>query len=208
VSGRQFRLPVVVAAVVLLAGLAGALALDGPLLDSSSSTNVTDDGTATQTDPDATNTTDAPAAGSGPESDGAGGGDAGSSGGDGASGGDGGTDDTGDPAPATFLFTVDDTEKCGTTCRDVTVSVRNRGGTAAESVDVDVRILADGDELWAGSQSFPAVEAGETKTRTERVNLGFVDGAKIKANDGYITIETTIAWDGGQESFSERRKVA
>ncbi|MFC6726122.1 hypothetical protein ACFQE1_17485, partial [Halobium palmae] len=115
---------------------------------------------------------------------------------------------TAEPEPASFLFTVDRVENCGTTCRDVTVSVRNRGGTAAENVGVDVRLLAGGDELWSGSRSFESVAAGETKTRTERVKLGYFEGAKIKANDGYVTIETTIDWDGGRETFSERRKVA
>lgn len=203
-SGRSASLPIAVVAVLLFAGLAGALAIDGPLLGSSP--NATANGTSTPAGP----VTDAPADRSDTATGGSGD-DAGASGGDGSDGsggGEGSEDATADPEPASFRFTVDRVENCGTTCRDVTVSVRNQGGIAAHNVDVDVRLLADGDELWSGSRSFEAVDAGETVTRTERVKLGYFEAAKIKGNDGYVTIETTITWDDGRETFSERRKVA
>jgi hypothetical protein len=49
--------------------------------------------------------------------------------------------------------------------------------------------------------------AGETATRTERVTIGVFDAAKIQANGGYVTIELTVRWDGGEDTVTERRQV-
>lgn len=231
-NSRTLLIVAVALVTVLFAGFAGSAALDGPLLGSSSdspngSSSTTGPGT---NDATASNTPAAPAAttGAGASNAGADGdGETSAAGNDDtatpdagtpvADGGSGDTTTTGaettatttaEPEPASFLFTVDRVERCGRTCRDVTVTVRNQGGTAAENVDVGVRVLADGEALWTGSQSFDRIGAGESRTQTERVNLGLFGGAKVKANDGYVTIETTIEWDGGQQTFTERRQVA
>lgn len=107
-----------------------------------------------------------------------------------------------------FAFTVLDIKECGTTCRDVTVEATNTMGTTASNVTITTRIYTEGDKVWQGSESFPEIASEESKTRTKRVKLGYYDAMKIKNNDGYITIETTITWDGGKQVFSERRKVA
>jgi hypothetical protein len=201
VSGRGTgpARPLVVGAV-LLVGLAGVLALGfgGSLLGS--------DRPATDASPNATTTTATgveTTTGDGPATDG------GTAGGGGGVDGDGGDDasPTATPEPATFRLVVDGVERCGTTCRDVTVAIRNVGGRSAENVDVRVRLLADGDQLWSGTESFDAIGTGEERRQTRRVDVGFVGGAKVQANDGYVTIETTIEWDGGRQTFSERRKV-
>ncbi|MFC4358423.1 hypothetical protein ACFO0N_10775 [Halobium salinum] len=227
-NGRDLSTPLVVGLVLLSALVTGAVIVDGPLLGSTSPTpgdsndsattgdsavgESTDDSGGSDGDGGATDESDAG------DGDTTGGTDAGASGeapatesesGPTTDGGDATTDaETGTPEPADFRFDVDRVEDCGTTCRDVTLSVRNRGGTDAENVEMAVRLLADGDEVWRGTQPFDRVEAGESRTVTRRVEIGYFDGARIQANDGYVTIETTITWDGGRQSFSERRKVA
>lgn len=127
----------------------------------------------------------------------------GSSGGDATNSTQAGSGDTPD-----FTFVVKDISECGTTCRDVTVAATNTMDSPATDVTVKTRISADGDKLWTGTESFSEVAAGETKTRTKRVKLSYFEAAKVKNNDGYITVTTTITWDGGEQTFSERRKVA
>ena len=190
------RLVAVVVGVVLITSVVGAALVGGyvdPLLD---------DGPEAST-PAATTTTAA--------SGQAGGGDAGggstgdSNGGDSdASSGDG---DTSTPRPHVFRFSIVGTEKCGSTCRDVTIRLTNDGSETAENVQATSRILVKGDELWSASEDIGSVAAGESVTRTKRVNLGFVDAAKIQRNGGYVTIETTITWDGGSRTFTQRQKV-
>lgn len=120
--------------------------------------------------------------------------------------GDASTDSSSDTPD--FTFAVQRIEECGTTCRDVTVAATNRMDESAANVEVETVITTGGDEIWTGTESFPEVAASETKTRTKRVELSYLEAAKVKNNDGYITVTTTITWDGGEQTFSERRKVA
>lgn len=217
-TGRDDTTLLVVAALVVLSlGIAGAVAVDQPLLGSGPSDGAVDGSTTgaetpagaadTATDGGATSDPNEAAGGSEGSSDDTEG-DADGESGAGSDSDAGETATTTESAPATFRFDVRSVEECGTTCRDVTVSVRNRGGTDAENVDVSVRLLTGDTEVWRGTQSFDRVDAGEARTQTRRINIGYVDGARIRANDGYVTIETTITWDGGEETFSERRQVA
>ena len=135
---------------------------------------------------------------------------AGDSSGDTAGSGSDAADSTADSGSDTpnFTFAVQNIEECGTTCRDVTVAATNRMDDTATGVEIETVISADGDQLWTGTESFTEVDAGETKTRTKRVELGYLEAAKVQNNNGYITVTTTITWDGGEQTFSERRKVA
>ena len=128
---------------------------------------------------------------------------------DGGNGGGGGSGDAeSTPRPYAFQFEIVRTEKCGSTCRDVTIRLTNAGSKTAENVRATSRILVEGDELWSASENIGAVSPGESVTRTKRVKLGFMDAAKIKQNDGYVTIETTVTWDGGSRTFTQRQRVA
>lgn len=188
-SSKAIALGVVL--LVVTGGIAGVFALGINPVDTVM--NATSDGsTAEDTGSDA---------GSG--TGGGGGSDTGGSSGDTSDSTQAASSDTPD-----FAFTVKDISKCGSTCRDVTVGATNTMNSTATDVTVKSVITADGDKLWSGSESFSEVAAGETKTRTKRVKLGYLDAAKVKNNDGYITITTTITWDGGEQTFSERRKVA
>jgi hypothetical protein len=119
-----------------------------------------------------------------------------------------GSDDGTDEGAAHFVIRVQEVEECGQRCRDVTAAVENDGTATAENVTVDARVLAAGDELWRGAADVGTLPAGETATRTERVTIGVFDAAKIQANGGYVTIELTVRWDGGEDTVTERRHVA
>ena len=161
---------------------------------------------------------DAPANGSG---DGA----AGDGGSDGAGAGDGGSESSGSTPLITvsggdggatseepFVFTVEEIEQCGNTCRNVTTSLTNQQSTDASGVDVTTDIYAgnetDSDPLWTGEESVGDLPAGDTYTVTRRVELGFSDALAIEQNDGWITIETTIESDSTTMTVVQRRDVA
>jgi hypothetical protein len=109
---------------------------------------------------------------------------------------------------ADFSFVIDRIQQCGQRCRDVTVTLTNTGQSTASNVRVTTRIFAGDHKVWQGQSDVGTVDAGESVTRTRRVNIGYIDAARIKSNDGYIRVETTIRWDGGSTTFSDRRKVA
>jgi len=158
---------------------------------------------------------DASAAGGG---DGAAGDGAGSGTSDGGSGssastplvtvsGAGGTATAEEP----FVFTIDEIEQCGSTCRDVTSTVTNQQSSEATGVDVTTDIYAgnetSGDTIWSGEEDVGTLPAGESYTATKRVNLGMSDALAVEQNDGWITIETTIESDSKTMTIIERRDV-
>ena len=121
---------------------------------------------------------------------------------------------TTDPATAQlaestqFNFTIRNVSTCGVACRDVTVTAVNTGDATARDVKVVTRLEAGENVVWRGSESIEELEPGESTTVTKRVRLGPFELVQVQQNDGYVTGNTTVTWDGGRETFSERRKVA
>lgn len=111
------------------------------------------------------------------------------------------------PAPDVTMR-VRSIESCGTRCRAVTVALSNAGDGPARDVRVSTDITADGSLIWEGSSAVGRLAAGETVTRTRTVEVGYVDAARIEANDGVVRIETTIRTAGGTRTFTERRDVS
>ncbi|MFB6123634.1 MAG: hypothetical protein ABEJ78_09275 [Haloferacaceae archaeon] len=107
-----------------------------------------------------------------------------------------------------FSFAIDGIERCGQRCRDVTVTLTNTGESSASNTHVTTHIFAGDTKIWQGRGDLATVDAGEAVTRTRRVKIGYLDAARIKSNDGYIRIETTVTWDGGSTQFVDRRQVA
>jgi hypothetical protein len=107
-----------------------------------------------------------------------------------------------------FAFSIENVSDCGVTCRDVTVTARNTGNTTAENVTVETQLIAGEKVVWQGNESVDQLEPNESTTVTKRVRLGIFDVVAVEQNDGYVTANTTVTWDGGNETFSERRKVA
>lgn len=111
---------------------------------------------------------------------------------------------TGEPS---FSFVIDRIESCGTTCREVTATLTNDGSVPVENVRVEVALLADDEKLWEGEVTPGTLAAGESFTTTRTVDVGLGGAAAIQNNDGYVTIEAVVRWDGGSETFRTRRKV-
>ncbi|QLC33628.1 hypothetical protein EFA46_005240 [Halarchaeum sp. CBA1220] len=130
----------------------------------------------------------------------------------GANGSDDGTDTAGtSSAPSNagpFDFAVTNVTSCGTTCRDVDVALTNTAEERATDVSVTVVITTGGDRIWRDTQQIGALAAGERTQRTAHVELSYFDAAKVKGNDGEITIHTTVDSSLGQYSFTQHRDVA
>lgn len=118
------------------------------------------------------------------------------------------------PAPASqpFAVTIDSIERCGTTCRDVTTTLRNNQRTTARNVTVWTRLFAgrgtDGDVVWRGTERVGRLGPGASTTATNRVTLSLGDGLAIRSADGWVTLQTTVETAEGTVRFSERRQVA
>ncbi len=111
------------------------------------------------------------------------------------------------PSPG-YKFTIENIEKCGNTCRDVTARLTNAGGEERRSVRVTTKMYAGDSLIWSGNETVGTLDAGESHVSTRRVKVGFSGGMAISANDGYVTIVTIIGSESGTTRFSERRKVA
>ncbi len=107
-----------------------------------------------------------------------------------------------------FDLDVEDIEECGRTCRDVTVGLTNNGANERTNVTVATTLYAGDEAVWNGKESVGALASEESTTETRRVKLGFVAGAKIQRNDGVVTVETVVRWDGGSATYREDREVA
>ncbi len=191
------RLTVAAVAIVLVAGLAGAVyvsGLAGPIFGGES---------GAETPTPATPSTPATA------TDGNVGDRVTDEGGDGGGGNTATATATATATPPAydFQFRILNTTSCGNTCRDVTVRLTNEGRKTATGVTAQSRIYADGDQIWSGTEDIGTVEPGESVTRTKRVKLSYFDAAKVQQNGGYVTIETTVTWDEGSQTFTQRVKV-
>ena len=149
----------------------------------------------------------------GPDTAGSGGsaGNAGGSGGSGEGAGGSGTEGASEPPP--YDLAVLGTERCGNTCRDVTVRLTNNRNTTAENLTVRTRIYAgnstaDRSPVWEGRDEIGSLEAGESTTATARVSLSYVEAITVQRRGGWVTIVTTVKSTDLTETFRERRQVA
>lgn len=112
-----------------------------------------------------------------------------------------------------FAVVIENTETCGDTCSDVTVSLTNRQSVDATGVTAYTRVFAGNstdasDEVWRGSEDIGTLAAGETYTTTKRVELSYSEAFAVQQADGWVTIQTTIQTDDRTITFSERENVA
>lgn len=127
---------------------------------------------------------------------------------DGASGGasENATDDT-TPDVGPFQFTVRNVTECGTTCRDVTVSLTNTANESASDVSAHVALTTHGDRVWETTRDVGTLHADETTVQTLHIELGYLDAAKVQNNDGDVTVHTTINSSLGTYTFQRQRNV-
>ncbi len=125
-----------------------------------------------------------------------------------------GASDTTATAEPPFVFTIDEIEECGQTCRDVTASLQNNQDEPATGTTVFTRVFAgedntDPDDLvWEGKEAVGTIDAGETHTTTRRVELSLQAAQKIDDRDGWITIVTTVETDDQTVTFRDSEQVA
>ena len=118
--------------------------------------------------------------------------------------------DDGDP----FAFAIDDIEECGQTCRDVTATLYNRQTEPATGVTTYTRIFAgeantDTDDLvWEGSVDVGELDAEDSHTTTERVELSLQEARRIDREDGWVTILTSVDTDETTVTFQDSERVA
>jgi len=128
-----------------------------------------------------------------------------------AEGGVAAAETTPEPRPE-FAFTVDRTEKCGQTCRDVTSTLENTGTETATGITVYTRIYAgqgtSGDVIWQGTEDVGSLDPEATYTATNRVELSLSEAAKVQNSDGWITVQTTVESDQRTVTFADQRQVA
>lgn len=111
-----------------------------------------------------------------------------------------------------FVFSIDNIEECGTTCRDVTVTLFNQRNETAENVTVYTRIYAgnstaEDDRIWQGKEDVGTMSADSSVTATKRVSLSYADAYAVEQNDGWVTIVTVVQSDGETVRFEEQRDV-
>ncbi|MFB6255387.1 MAG: hypothetical protein ABEH58_01455 [Haloplanus sp.] len=90
----------------------------------------------------------------------------------------------------------------------MTVALSNGDAAPARDVSVTTKITTDGTLVWHGRSDVGRLAAGETVTRTRTADLGYLDAARIEANDGVVRVETTIHTANGTRVSIERRDVS
>jgi len=123
-------------------------------------------------------------------------------------------DSSAERSPEPFSFTIDRIEECDQTCRDVTVTLSNNRNTTATGITVYTRIYAgqnntaEDDIVWEQKRDVGSLDAGESRTTTERVELTLQEGLQIEQRDGWITVVTTVESDQDIVTFSDSKQVA
>ena len=104
-------------------------------------------------------------------------------------------------------LSVENVSDCGDRCRRVTANLTNVGNETPTNVTAETRVLADGSLLWNRTHDFETLSVNESANRTARIDLGLRDALVVAGNDGWMTTETTVSWDGDNATFVERRHV-
>lgn len=113
-----------------------------------------------------------------------------------------------------FTFTIDALEECGFTCRDVTATLYNNQNETETNVTVYIRIFAGEnntdteDVVWQGKEEVGTMDAGDSYTTIERVELSLREARKIDRNGGWITLLTTVESDDTTVTFKDSEQVA
>lgn len=117
------------------------------------------------------------------------------------------SDSDSDDADVAFDLTDYEIVECGTTCRDATAELANDGDDDASDVTVSVTVSADGTDVWENEEDIGTLEAGDTVTREERVDLGYRDAARVRSNDGYVDVRTVVESDEAEAEFENEQNV-
>jgi hypothetical protein len=106
--------------------------------------------------------------------------------------------------PHAFAVTVDDLTECGATCRNFTGTVRYTGEGTARDVTLDVRVTAEGSELWNATETVGEVQAGGSYRLVREAEIGYRESSTVLSNDGYVTVWIEVDHAGGTETLRKR----
>lgn len=102
---------------------------------------------------------------------------------------------------------VEAVRNCGDRCRRVTANVTNNGTETLRNVTAETRIYAAGSRIRSRDHRFGNLSANASVERTARIELSLRELFRVARNDGRVRIETTVRWDGGTATFTDRRRV-
>ncbi|WP_436923610.1 hypothetical protein [Halosimplex amylolyticum] len=102
---------------------------------------------------------------------------------------------------------VEEVARCGSRCRLVTANLTNVGNETLENVTAETEITTGDRDVWTQTDQFGNLSANASTNRTARIHLSYAEAFAVASNDGRITINTTVRWDGGNATFTERRRV-
>lgn len=108
-----------------------------------------------------------------------------------------------------FDASVDDIQECGRTCRALFYTVSNRGTDDAASVGVRIRVFTGGGKVYDEVQDIGPLDARSKRDGIKKqIDVGLGGAAKIKNNDGAVTIELRpAAASGVSETFTFERTL-
>lgn len=106
-----------------------------------------------------------------------------------------------------FSLDAEVVSQCGLRCRTVTANLTNTGSDAARNVSTETEVSAGGAQILTRVDPVGNVSANESIQRTADLSIGPMEAIHIFRNNGRITINTTVAWDGGEQTFTESRSV-
>lgn len=120
--------------------------------------------------------------------------------------------DHGETGEAEIDFAIDMITSCGRTCRQVTVTLWNRGEAPATDVTVYSRLYVGNDTsrddlIWSDSVSADRLPAETSVSRTRRVGITVKEGLAVRDAAGWMTGRTDVESAGGITTFVDRYDV-
>jgi hypothetical protein len=109
--------------------------------------------------------------------------------------------------PHAFAVTVENLTKCGTTCRNFSGTVLYTGEGTAGDVSLDIRVTANGSELWNDTMSVGELPAGDTFRLVREADIGYSGSSTVLSNDGYVTVWIEVVHADGRETLRKRLKA-
>ena len=109
--------------------------------------------------------------------------------------------------PTRFEATLENLSTCGPTCRNMTATLRHVGETAAANVSLNMRLTANGSQVWSGTRSIGRLEPEETVRWVQSADIGFGGSRTVLENDGYVTVWFEVNHAAGSERLRKLVKV-
>lgn len=95
-----------------------------------------------------------------------------------------------------FEMLLNELTECGRACRTADYTVQNRGEAPATAVEARIRVYTpdrDGEQVYDDTQTVGDLGASTERDLVKDVDVGVVDGTKIRDNDGEIDIRVNLS---------------